>query len=867
MKKLLLRTFCPNIHIYLVLLILLPASNIAFAENTWNASVNENNGLLTISKGGGNAVISSFVFFGKDYSWADQETNFKITSPGQYVLSGNNKSLGFGLDAKISKVTDHQINWEFEFDAKNNLKDVIGGGISFKFDIDRFSNELGEPDILSDNSGWGWGKGANRIEMRFKPKLPDLHFERGNKRELRAYFYSENISAGKLHYTVTLSLAGNIAVAPTVTERFGLEDSSKWPRNIMSWETSPIDLSFLNEKERPAGKHGFVKTKGDQLIFEDGAVAKFWGTNITSYTLFHTPKDMVKTQAKRLSALGFNLVRLHHHDSPWVEPNIFGNKKSNNTKYINTASIEKLDWWVKCLKDEGIYVWLDMHVERQLKSGDGIYAFDEISKGKSTADMKGYNYVNTSIQQAMRQFNADYLNHINIHTKTAYKDEPAIAAILITNENDVTNHFGNSLLPDKNVDQHSDIYMMETKKFAKANNLSADKTWRSWEHGPSKLFLNNLEHNFNKDMMSHLRSLGVKVPIVTTSTWGGNSLSSLPALTTGDIIDAHAYQEFGALEKNPLISPNLTHWLAAAQVIGKPMSVTEWSAEPFPTPDRHTLPLYVAGQASFQGWDAMMQFAYSQISLRDAGRPSNWDTFNDPSVIATMPVAALMYRRGDLKEANTTYVLNPGNDALFNQNISPENSTFIRTATELGKLVIAIPAVKELPWLQKSNIPANAKVVKDPNTSLIGPDSTEASSDTGELKHNWNKGNMSINTPNTQAVMGWIGGDKFTLADIEVSASTRNATIAVQSMDSKPINQSKNLTITLAARSLPKTEYELPFRSEPVEGHLQIKAPKGLKLFKHHLEQKKEIPVTYKNGQYSIALDKTLGTYWLSLTE
>ena len=108
---------------------------------------------------------------------------------------------------------------------------------------------------------------------------------------------------------------------------------------------------------------------------------------------------------------------------------------------------------------------------------------------------------------------------------------------------------------------------------------------------------------------------------------------------------------------------------------------------------------------------------------------------------------------------------------------------------------------------------------------------------------------------------------KFTLADIEVSATTRNATIAVQSMDSKPINQSKNLTITLAARSLPKTEYELPFRSEPVEGQLQIKAPKGLKLFKHLLDQRKEIPVAFKNGQYSVVLDKNLGTYWLSLSE
>jgi len=179
-----------------------------------------------------------------------------------------------------------------------------------------------------------------------------------------------------------------------------------------------------------------------------------------------------------------------------------------------------------------------------------------------------------------------------------------------------------------------------------------------------------------------------------------------------------------------------------------------------------------------------------------------------------------------------------------------------------------MPAVKELPWLQKSNIPPNTKVVKDPNTSLISADSTEASSDTGELKRNWEKGNMTINTPNTQAAIGWIGGEKFTLDDIEVVVSTRNATIAVQSMDGKPINKSRNIVISLGARSLPQTEGELPFLSEPIEGRLLIKAPGGLKLFKHLAQQqKKEIPTSYENGHYSIALNRSLDTYWMFLTK
>jgi len=173
-----------------------------------------------------------------------------------------------------------------------------------------------------------------------------------------------------------------------------------------------------------------------------------------------------------------------------------------------------------------------------------------------------------------------------------------------------------------------------------------------------------------------------------------------------------------------------------------------------------------------------------------------------------------------------------------------------------------------LPWLQKSTIPTAAKVFKDKRTSLIPDDATEVISDTGELKRNWDKGNLIINTANTQAVMGWIGGEEFNLNDVNITAITRNATIAVQSIDGMPINKSKNIMISLAARSLPEAEGQLPFLSEPIEGKLLIKALKGLKLFKRDINQKKqEVPISYKNGQYVITLDKSLGTYWLFLTQ
>ena len=555
-----------------------------------------------------------------------------------------------------------------------------------------------------------------------------------------------------------------------------------------------------------------------------------------------------------------------HHDSPWVNPNIFGNK-AKSTLSLDQNSLEKLDWWIKCLKDEGIYVWLDMHVERALLPNDNIYGFDEISKGKGQAGLKGYNYVNLTIKNAMKKFSADYLNHLNRYTQLKYKDDAAVIAVLITNENDITHHFGTALLPDKKVPKHSELYMREADAFAVANNLPKNKTWRSWEFGPSKIFLNDLEQRFHQDAIEELKAIGTKSLLITTSSWGYNPLSSLPALTVGDMVDAHAYQGYGALESNPNITPNLTHWIAAAQVINKPLSVTEWNAEPFPTLDRHILPMYVASQASLQGWDAMMQYAYSQIALNYAGWPSNWDSFNDPGLMATMPASALMYRQSHIAESDSLYILAPSKDDLFNNNISADTSMAIRTASELGKVQIAMPYVKELPWLKPSAVPRNAKIIKDYKARLINANAEEATSDSGELTRNWSKGFFKINTKNTQAVMGWIGGQEFKLSDVNFKIDTPNATVSVQSMDKKSINQSNKLLISVIARAIPNAGNKLPFKIEPVTGTISIKAPSGMKLYKKGILQKQiEIDTKYVNGNYIIDLGADLNTNWLLLT-
>ncbi|WP_313299817.1 glycosyl hydrolase family 5 [Pseudomonas sp.] len=836
----------------------------------WVVSVNEQNGLPSMTHGGAPAFVPSFDFWGADWSWTGYYPSVKIDGPYRYTLTGSNKALDFDIQAAIARPQAQTLTWDFDLQARSRQTGVKGGGIIWRFDPALIAGEMGDPVLLADNRGWAWGKNPQgpRVEMRFDRALAKVYFERGDSSEVRTFFYSDPIEPGRQQIKAQLSVTGDIDIGPTTSERFGMADPSNWPDDQLNWRTAPVDLSFLNAAEKPAGKRGFVKADGEQLRFADGTVARFWGTNVSAYALFRTPDEEIKQQAKRLSALGVNLVRLHHHDSPWVTPNIFGDLQTlKNTQQLSAESLEKIDLWIKSLKDEGIYVWLDLHVQRPVTAADGIYGFDELPKAHGVADMKGYLFVNVTLQQALKRFAEQYLTHVNRYTGLAYKDDPAIAAVLITNENDVTHHFGNALLPDKNVPKHNRLYMDLAKAFASRHDLPADKTWRAWEHGPSKLFLNDLEQRFYADMIGYLRDLGVKVPIATTSTWGLNGLSSLPALTAGDVVDAHAYGGIGQLEKNPLRSDGMIDWLAAAQVVGKPMTVTEWNAEPFPLPDRHSLPLYVAGTGSHQGWAAIMQYAYSQQVFYEGWvRADNWNAYSDPGLLATLPAAALLYRRQDVHPATTRYVFAPSAEMLYGQEISPANSALLRTATEKGRLQIAMPATTQLPWLQASQIPADAQVLKDPGQSLLADDAHAAVSDTGELRHDWQQGLYTIDTPMTQALTGWLGGQSLTVGGIQTQLKTRYASVVVQSLDEQPLTQSRKLLISLGSRAVPRPDDMTPFHVEPLQGTLSIKAPAGLKLYARSADGKEiALPVRFDNGQYLITFDGKRMDNWLFL--
>jgi hypothetical protein len=612
------------------------------------------------------------------------------------------------------------------------------------------------------------------------------------------------------------------ATAPKASlgDRYGAEVSADWAPDTLPWDRWPIDVGFLNDGDRPAGRHGRVAARGDRLVFEDGTVARFWGTNVVARALFNGERAQIARQAKRLAALGYNLVRIHHHDSDWVKPNVF--QPGVTTQVLNDAALDSIDWWVKCLRDEGIYVWLDLKVGRTFRSGDQIPGFEELTRAEATG--RGFDFVDPRLHELERKFAAQYLSHVNPYTHLAALKDPAVIAALVVNEDDLTVHFANQMLPSKHNPIHAAMLRALVEKSAATLNVPVGEAMRFWAPGPAKLVLADIEAQSFRRWITELRQIGFAGLIAGTSYWGDEPLGSLPSLAVGDVVDVHAYGEAEALSANPRSEANFIAWIGAGQISGKPLTVSEWNV-PFPIRDRFTAPLYLAAIADLQGWDAPMIFAYLQQGIGAPPEVHTWSTGYDPALTALMPAAAILFRQQHAREARKTYRFEPSRQTTYAENVSPATSATLRTLVEQSRLVVAPPDLPEVDWDDRHGPKeAGAIVVTAPDRDFIPPGQTKVRSDTDELERDWAAGTETIDTPLTQAAMGWIGGRPISLHDVELRILTPKATVALTSLDHQPIAESRKILLTVVAQVAASPGNKLPFLAQPVTGQIVLRS-------------------------------------------
>ena len=435
---------------------------------------------------------------------------------------------------------------------------------------------------------------------------------------------------------------------------------------------APIDISYLFESEKPAGKHGFLTAQGDRFVFEDGTPVRFWGTNLNSGACF-PEKPYAEKLAKRLAAYGCNMARFHQIDSEWATPSIYQFKKGQrleNTSTYDPVSFDRMDYLIYCLKQEGIYVYLDMLTYRKFKEADGVR--NSVSLINRAAP---YCLFDEKLIELQKEYMDVLWNHYNPYTGLCYKDDPVFALTDVCNEVCLFHPAEHSL----KTEPYATEFRERFRTWCAANSPAADVDSIDLDDltsAPLNDFKTALLDDYYNSMGAYMRSIGVKVPFCG-SNFSWRWVQCKGAQHSGDFMDNHLNQRFmrwdpGAKSSRDISIPELPEWgsyrSARLRQFGKPFFNSEWDLT-FPNRYRAESPILCAAVGMLQNWSGytIHTYAYTsnlhtmdilgkEVSAETIGnvgyREGVFSTWNDPAKFGLFYHASIITRREDVRPSD-----------------------------------------------------------------------------------------------------------------------------------------------------------------------------------------------------------------------
>jgi hypothetical protein len=189
--------------------------------------------------------------------------------------------------------------------------------------------------------------------------------------------------------------------------------------------SSATDMSYLSSK--PAGEDGFVHIQ-DGHFQTSGGRLRIWGVNTVFSANFPEHEDAEKVAA-HLGKLGINAVRIHHHDRSDAPEGLWGGFKDGK-RVFNPDQVDRLDYFLSQLHQNGIYANLNLHVSRTFTEEEGF-----VVKGLPGNYNKYVLYFEPRMRELFKDYCRTYLLHVNPYRNLRRVDDPGIAMVEITNEN------------------------------------------------------------------------------------------------------------------------------------------------------------------------------------------------------------------------------------------------------------------------------------------------------------------------------------------------------------------------------------------------------------------------------------------------
>jgi hypothetical protein len=243
--------------------------------------------------------------------------------------------------------------------------------------------------------------------------------------------------------------------------------------------------ALLARPPAPAGAEGFVSVSGDRfLLSQSGRPIRFWGTNLCFAGNF-PPHEVSRRLAARLASLGINCVRFHHMDAYAYPRGIWKGTGRRDFPHVelDPEALERLDYLVAQLKENGVYTDLNLHVSRTYGAADG---FPVPAEGESVPDYgKGVDNFCARAIAEQKRYAAMLLRHVNAYTGNAYAEEPAVAIVEINNENGLLAEWaGGNLdhLPRPYLDELQELW----NRWLLRKYESADAVRAAWAEGEAE---------------------------------------------------------------------------------------------------------------------------------------------------------------------------------------------------------------------------------------------------------------------------------------------------------------------------------------------------------------------------------------------
>ena len=561
---------------------------------------------------------------------------------------------------------------------------------------------------------------------------------------------------------------------------------------------SALDFSGMGFCEAPAGKYGWLRAVGGHFEFENrpGVVQRFYGVNLCGDAT--CPEKSVTDQlVRRLVRLGYNTIRIHHHESSLVEG-------SADNRAFNAENLDRLDYLIARAIENGLYVTTDLFVSRPVTwKAIGI---DRPGK------MSGNEYKSLLVLghpgafEDWRRFAAQWLRHVNPYTGRPLAEEPALVTLGLVNEGHLG--MGWSRIRRMPIAQEAwekwlngrtaaELGLDPAAVPAKAASLQSRDTDAAYA-----LFSADLEAEKVRKMSAVVRALGYRGLLFNDNNGPVFAAKEKTRAEVGDLVDNHCYVDhphfIGANWRppsriegaNPFLAQNyVPARLGAMRLYAKPFTVTEWNHASVGV-YRSTAGLLVGAIAAGQDWSGLWRFDYAHGArkiLDTGGNVSSFDLSGDPLKQATDRMFALCYLRGDVPVLKprmafeiTSAALRPKGPKATSLGLGGWTRQTVFEA-QMG----AVMSAAEAPGADVFPLEAVAGANEPPKRYDGGRSVTVDGCD----------GMFALVTPRTCGGLVEVG-KRLSAGVLSAEARGHLATVSASSLDGRPIRSSSRILVT-----------------------------------------------------------------------